>query len=346
MRRYRTGKYWGVRLLSDLETRHPAIELWGPHFCGLVGAGRKHRFTIKYLEKMGCLDPIEEARGVTKTIQGIQYLAILGVNSKGREQKLHNYLDIKNLCKILLQYENMLEVPDGGDKFIRDEVRPKGMNIIERAIFNKLGKLADKTTPSSTLRARKDISAQKTGPRSPVPKRIFTMRNFLGVTGLIESSLFDTLNRLSIVDHTFSEPRFLDDCRYDFIPNILGAILAGNMRLIDDWCTGNARRELIAKEVDFRRRKLHRCWRLLSIEHVAIDSASWTHQTGPIIKIRFISQQTRCMFDSNSRIIEGDQYDIVVGFYTWSLVRDLNESDPKAAWRLCDFEEETEIIQL
>lgn len=57
------------------------------------------------------------------------------------------------------------------------------------------------------------------------------------IGGLFQKTeLSETLTEICKLDPNFSKIQFLKDCETDFIPNILEAMIKGNLEILRDWC--------------------------------------------------------------------------------------------------------------
>lgn len=57
------------------------------------------------------------------------------------------------------------------------------------------------------------------------------------VGGLFQKTeLSETLTEICIIDPNFDKVQFLKDCETDIIPNILEAMIRGDLEILKDWC--------------------------------------------------------------------------------------------------------------
>jgi len=57
------------------------------------------------------------------------------------------------------------------------------------------------------------------------------------IGGLFQKTeLSETLTEICKLDPNFSKIQFLKDCETDFIPNILEAMIRGDLEILKDWC--------------------------------------------------------------------------------------------------------------
>lgn len=55
--------------------------------------------------------------------------------------------------------------------------------------------------------------------------------------GLLQKTeLSETLTEICKLDHNFDKTKFLKDCENDIIPNVLEAMIRGDLEILKDWC--------------------------------------------------------------------------------------------------------------
>ncbi|XP_011146191.1 mitochondrial import inner membrane translocase subunit TIM44 [Harpegnathos saltator] len=156
------------------------------------------------------------------------------------------------------------------------------------------------------------------------------------IGGLFQKTeLSETLTEICKLDPNFSRIQFLKDCETDFIPNILEAMVRGDLEILKDWCH-EAPYNVIAqplKEVQKLGYRLDS--KILDIDNVDLMMGKMMDQ-GPVLIIGFQCQQIMCVRNSKNEVVEGDPQKVMRVNYIWVLCRDRTELNPKAAWRLLD----------
>jgi len=149
------------------------------------------------------------------------------------------------------------------------------------------------------------------------------------------TELSETLTEICKMDPNFEKEQFLKDCEQDIIPNILEAIVRGDLEILEDWCY-EAPFNVLATPV----RTAQQMGYVLSSKVLDIDSISLytgkMMEQGPVLVIMFNAQQVMCVKDKTGKVIEGNDEKVMRMTYVWALCRDQTELDPKAAWRLLD----------
>ncbi|CAL7941702.1 unnamed protein product [Xylocopa violacea] len=151
-----------------------------------------------------------------------------------------------------------------------------------------------------------------------------------------KTDLSQTLTEICKLDPSFDRIEFIKYCETDIIPNILEAMVRGNLEILKDWCH-EAPYKLIAQSI-MQVEKLGYVLdnKILDIHNVDLMMGKVMEQ-GPVLIISFQCQQIMCVRDANKNVIEGDPNKVQLVNYIWVLCRDPAELNPKAAWRLLDF---------
>ncbi|XP_033189712.1 mitochondrial import inner membrane translocase subunit TIM44 isoform X2 [Bombus vancouverensis nearcticus] len=156
------------------------------------------------------------------------------------------------------------------------------------------------------------------------------------VGGLFQKTdLSATLTEICRLDPSFDRIQFLKYCETDIIPNILEAMVRGDLEILKDWCH-EAPYKVIAQpllQVEKLGYKLDN--KILDINNIDLIMGKVMEQ-GPVLIISFQCQQIMCVRDGKKNVIEGDPEKVMRVNYIWVLCRDPTELNPKAAWRLLD----------
>jgi len=149
------------------------------------------------------------------------------------------------------------------------------------------------------------------------------------------TELSETLTEIVKMDPTFEKEQFLKDCEKDIIPNILEAIMRGDLEILEDWCY-EAPFNVLATPL----RQAKQMGYLIDSKVLDIDSLDLAMgkmmEQGPVLVITFNSQQIMCVRDRDGKVVEGSADKMMRVTYVWVLCRDQTELDPRAAWRLLD----------
>lgn len=156
------------------------------------------------------------------------------------------------------------------------------------------------------------------------------------VGGLFQKTeLSETLTAICKIDPNFDKSEFLQQCENDIIPNILEAIVRGDLEILKDWCHEGPYNVISAPLEQARKQGLVLDSKILDIDKTDLVMGKVMEQ-GPVLIISFQAQQILCVRDRKGNVVEGDREKILRVSYVWVLCRDTSELNPKAAWRLLD----------
>ncbi|KAL4708216.1 hypothetical protein ACJJTC_016875 [Scirpophaga incertulas] len=150
-----------------------------------------------------------------------------------------------------------------------------------------------------------------------------------------KTELSKTLTEICKIDPEFTAQKFLEDCSNDIIPNILEAMVRGDLDILKDWCYEGVYNILATPIKQCKQLGYHLDSKILDIEQIELVMGKMMDQ-GPVLVITFQSQQIMCVRDSKNRVIEGDPDKVMRVNYVWVLCRDPQELNPTAAWRLLE----------
>ncbi|XP_014253970.1 mitochondrial import inner membrane translocase subunit TIM44 [Cimex lectularius] len=150
-----------------------------------------------------------------------------------------------------------------------------------------------------------------------------------------KTELSETLTEICKLDPNFDKVQFLRDCEKDIIPNILEAMIQGNLEILKDWCHEGPYNVLSTPIKQAQSLKYRFCSKILDIDNVDLVMGKVMDQ-GPVLVINFTSQQILCLQDQKGNVVEGDPNKVLRVNYVWVLCRDPSELNPRAAWRLLD----------
>lgn len=150
-----------------------------------------------------------------------------------------------------------------------------------------------------------------------------------------KTELSETLTEICKIDPTFEAKKFLEDCENDIIPNILEAMVRGDLEILKDWCYEGVFNIISTPLKQAKQIGYYLDSKILDIEHIELVMGKVMDQ-GPVLVITFQSQQIMCVRDSQHKVVEGDPDKVMRVNYVWVLCRDPQELNSKAAWRLLE----------
>lgn len=150
-----------------------------------------------------------------------------------------------------------------------------------------------------------------------------------------QNEMSQVLTEIIKMDPSFSKEQFLKDCETDIIPNVLEAMVRGDLEILQDWCH-EAAFNVIATPIKQALASGYRFdSKVLDLCNLDLAFAKMMDQ-GPVLVISFQTQQILVVRDAKDNIVEGDPNQILRMNYVWVLCRDQTELDPAAAWRVLE----------
>uniref|UniRef100_A0A3P8TI33 Mitochondrial import inner membrane translocase subunit TIM44 n=1 Tax=Amphiprion percula TaxID=161767 RepID=A0A3P8TI33_AMPPE len=157
---------------------------------------------------------------------------------------------------------------------------------------------------------------------------------FLG--GLFsKTEMSEVLTEIVKADPNFDKDSFLKQCEKDIIPNILEAMIRGELDVLKDWCYEATYSQLAHPIQQARALGLLFQSKILDIDNIDLAMGKMMDQ-GPVLIITFQAQVVMVIRSPKGDIVEGDPEKVMRMMYVWALCRDQEELNPNAAWRLLD----------
>ncbi|KAF8566697.1 hypothetical protein P879_05065 [Paragonimus westermani] len=160
------------------------------------------------------------------------------------------------------------------------------------------------------------------------------LSNIFGGFGT-DSELQVVLDEIMKVDSNFDTESFLRFCRFLVVPNVLEAIVRGDLKILKNWCHEAPYNVLAAPWNQIKQLGLISESRVLDVHNVDIQMGKMMEQ-GPVLVISFQAQQINCIRDKHGSVREGDPNKVLRVTHVWALCRDQSDFHPWAAWRLLD----------
>uniref|UniRef100_T1IUB9 PX domain-containing protein n=1 Tax=Strigamia maritima TaxID=126957 RepID=T1IUB9_STRMM len=178
-----------------------------------------------------------------------------------------------------------------------------------------------------------------------------------------KTELSEVMTEICRIDPSFDKEKFLKECEFEIIPNILEALIRGDLEILRDWLheAVNYFKIMIVNIMfyvafasfhpDISRNMPYNVLstpikqaqalgfkfdsKILDVANVDLAMGKMMDQ-GPVLIISFQTQQIMAVKDGKGIVVEGDPAKILRMHYVWVLCRDQTELDPKAAWKLMD----------
>ena len=226
---------------------------------------------------------------------------------------------------------------EGGDEFVRVVEENKDATGIELHADSKWFAQWENFKNNNTyVHKITEMKIKYDESENPVIRasRVVTDKVSSIVGGIFQQNeMSETLTEILKMDPNFSKDQFLIDCEVDIIPNILEAMIRGDLEILKDWCH-EAAFNVIATPIKQAYQMGYKfASRVLDVDNVDLATGSVTEQ-GPLLVISFVAQQIMCVKDARGKLVEGDEDKVLRVTYVWVLCRDQQEMNPRAAWRL------------
>ncbi|KAM8940177.1 mitochondrial import inner membrane translocase subunit TIM44 isoform 2-T2 [Pelodytes ibericus] len=150
-----------------------------------------------------------------------------------------------------------------------------------------------------------------------------------------KTEMSEVLTEILKVDQSFDKDRFLKLCEREIIPNILEAMIRGDLDVLKDWCYEATYSQLAHPIQQAKAMGLHFHSKILDIDNIDLAMGKMMEQ-GPVLIITFQAQLVMVITNQKGEVVEGDRDKVLRMLYVWALCRDQNELNPYAAWRLLD----------
>lgn len=150
-----------------------------------------------------------------------------------------------------------------------------------------------------------------------------------------KTEMSEVLTEILKVDPSFDKDSFLKQCETDIIPNILEAMIRGELEVLKDWCYEATYSQMAHPIQQAKAMGLQFHSKILDIDSIDLAMGKMMDQ-GPVLIITFQAQLVMVIRNPKGEVVEGDPDKVIRMMYVWALCRDQEELNPNAAWRLLD----------
>ncbi|KAF1385668.1 hypothetical protein PFLUV_G00110190 [Perca fluviatilis] len=150
-----------------------------------------------------------------------------------------------------------------------------------------------------------------------------------------KTEMSEVLTEILKADPSFDKDSFLKQCERDIIPNILEAMIRGELEILKDWCYEATYSQLAHPIQQGKAMGLQFHSKILDIDNIDLAMGKMMDQ-GPVLIITFQAQLVMVIRNTKGDLVEGDPQKVLRMMYVWALCRDQEELNPYAAWRLLD----------
>ncbi|XP_068175456.1 mitochondrial import inner membrane translocase subunit TIM44 isoform X2 [Antennarius striatus] len=150
-----------------------------------------------------------------------------------------------------------------------------------------------------------------------------------------KTEMSEVLTEILKADPSFDKDSFLKLCERDIIPNVLEAMVRGELEILKDWCYEATYSQLAHPIQQAKAMGLQFHSKVLDIDNIDLAIGKMMDQ-GPVLIITFQAQLVMVIRNTKGEVVEGDPEKVLRMMYVWALCRDQEELNPYAAWRLLD----------
>lgn len=150
-----------------------------------------------------------------------------------------------------------------------------------------------------------------------------------------KTEMSEVLTEILKVDPSFDKDTFLKQCERDIIPNVLEAMMRGELDVLKDWCYEATYSQLAQPIQQAKGMNLQFRSKILDIDNIDLAMGKMMEQ-GPVLIITFQAQLVMVIKNHKGEVVEGDPDKVLRMLYVWALCRDQDELNPYVAWRLLD----------
>lgn len=162
---------------------------------------------------------------------------------------------------------------------------------------------------------------------------------------LSHNNVSEVLTEIKKVDPNFDSQAFLRQIELEIIPNVLEASLSGNVEVLKDWCYERAYAQLSHLGTDCKRAGYILRYTILDVDNVQVEGGEMG-ESGPVLAVVFRSQQVRYLETPQGKVVEGSPDQILLINHVWAICRDMDEMNPRAAWKILEAAESAKPMLL
>lgn len=147
------------------------------------------------------------------------------------------------------------------------------------------------------------------------------------------------------IEPNFTIAHFCEFLDADILPNILEASSLGDEEIVEDWCTEKAGSVLLFNKKSAAKQGLSYQKHIYSLSNIDFLDASMDEDTDtPTIMISCQTQEIVAVIDKTGICVDGSLDKPFQNNYVWVFSRDMNEPDPRAAWRVLEVQSQAKQL--
>jgi import inner membrane translocase subunit TIM44 len=147
----------------------------------------------------------------------------------------------------------------------------------------------------------------------------------------------NTIAEIQRVEKNFDPAIFCEVLNDDFLPNILEAACRGDEDIVEDWCTEKASGVLLSNKKQAAIQGLSYQRHIYSLSNIEFMDASMDEDNdSPTIMISCSTQEIVALINAEGTVVDGSLERPFSNSHIYVFARDMEELNPRAAWRLIE----------
>jgi len=150
-----------------------------------------------------------------------------------------------------------------------------------------------------------------------------------------------TVEVIQRMEPGWTQSSFCEVLTDDFLPNILEACCLGEEEIVEDWCTEKAAGVLLANKKMAAQQGLSFQRHVYALSGVEFVDASMDEDTEmPTVMVQFSTQEKVALINKDGEVVDGSIEKPMSQSSIMVFARDMEERNPRAAWRVIEVQSE------
>jgi len=150
-----------------------------------------------------------------------------------------------------------------------------------------------------------------------------------------------TVEVIQRMEPGWTQSAFCETLTDDFLPNILESCCLGDEEIVEDWCTEKAAGVLLANKKMAAQQGLSFQRHVYALSGVEFVDASMDEDTEmPTVMVQFSTQEKVALINKDGEVVDGSIDKPMSQSTIMVFARDMEERNPRAAWRVIEVQSE------
>lgn len=228
--------------------------------------------------------------------------------------------------------------PEWINEYVEANETDTGVNLHADSRFKER---MDKLKDSRVVHKFKDFQARLESSDSAIVRggMMFVWKIKEGLSMNAETS--HTVEVIQRLEPQWTQARFCETLIDDFLPNILEACCLGHEEIVEDWGTEKASNVLLANKKLAAQQGLSYQRHIYALSNVEFMDASMDEDTEmPTVMVSFETQEKVALFNGDGELVDGSTEKPMKQTTIMVFARDMEEHNPRAAWRVIEVQSE------